>query len=223
GYFSVLEAIVRWRDNQRGYLSPEDFKPLIEEASLAKQFTGWMIKTAFNDVSQWIKKDFIVRLSLHITLNDILEPAILNAVAKSLNQTKFPASSLSLEVSERSLVRINEQAKVYLKKLRSMGVTVIADQFGEGQLTLQSIFVLPVDAIKLSENLVLQATSNSDKKRTLISMIKMARSRGLKTIATGVDNRAKLLLLKHLGCDELQGSILSKPTAKDDIPWARIR
>ena len=112
---------------------------------------------------------------------------------------------------------------MYLKKLRSMGVTVIADQFGEGQLTLQSIFVLPVDAIKLSENLVLQATSNSDKKRTLISMIKMARSRGLKTIATGVDNRAKLLLLKHLGCDELQGSILSKPTAKDDIPWARIR
>ncbi|OIM98128.1 hypothetical protein BFR57_09905 [Idiomarina sp. MD25a] len=223
GYFSVIEAIVRWKDNQRGYLSPEDFKPLIEEASLAKQFTGWMIKTAFNDVTEWMRNDFIVRLSLHITLNDILEPAILNAVAKSLNKTKFPPSSLSLEVSERSLVRISEQSKVYLKKLRSMGVTIIADQFGEGQLTLQSIFVLPVDAIKLSENLVLKATSNSDKKRTLISMIKMARSRGLKTIATGVDNRAKLLLLKHIGCDELQGSILSKPTAKDDIPWARIR
>lgn len=223
GYFSVIEAIVRWKDNQRGYLSPEDFKPLIEEASLAKQFTGWMIKTAFNDVTEWMRSDFIVRLSLHITLNDILEPAILNAVAKSLNKTKFPPSSLSLEVSERSLVRISEQSKIYLKKLRSMGVTIIADQFGEGQLTLQSIFVLPVDAIKLSENLVLKATSNSDKKRTLISMIKMARSRGLKTIATGVDNRAKLLLLKHIGCDELQGSILSKPTAKDDIPWARIR
>tara|TARA_B100001059_G_C17830829_1_gene584592 strand:+ start:2548 stop:4260 length:1713 start_codon:yes stop_codon:yes gene_type:complete len=223
GYFSVIEAIVRWKDNQRGYLSPEDFKPLIEEASLAKQFTGWMIKTAFNDVTEWMRNDFIVRLSLHITLNDILEPAILNVVAKSLNKTKFPPSSLSLEVSERSLVRISEQSKIYLKKLRSMGVTIIADQFGEGQLTLQSIFVLPVDAIKLSENLVLKATSNSDKKRTLISMIKMARSRGLKTIATGVDNRAKLLLLKHIGCDELQGSILSKPTAKDDIPWARIR
>ncbi|WP_370215545.1 EAL domain-containing protein [Idiomarina sp.] len=223
GYFSVIEAIVRWKDNQRGYLSPEDFKPLIEEASLAKQFTGWMIKTAFNDVTEWMRSDFIVRLSLHITLNDILEPAILNVVAKSLNKTKFPPSSLSLEVSERSLVRISEQSKIYLKKLRSMGVTIIADQFGEGQLTLQSIFVLPVDAIKLSENLVLKATSNSDKKRTLISMIKMARSRGLKTIATGVDNRAKLLLLKHIGCDELQGSILSKPTAKDDIPWARIR
>ena len=223
GYFSVIEAIVRWKDNQRGYLSPEDFKPLIEEASLAKQFTGWMIKTAFNDVTEWMRNDFIVRLSLHITLNDILEPAILNAVAKSLNKTKFPPSSLSLEVSESSLVRISDQAKVYLKKLRSMGVTVIADQFGEGKLTLQSIFVLPVDAIKLSESLVQQATSNSDKKRTLISMIKMARSRGLKTIATGVDNRAKLLLLKHIGCDELQGAILSKPTAKDDIPWARIR
>ncbi|MEC9318583.1 MAG: EAL domain-containing protein, partial [Pseudomonadota bacterium] len=149
GYFSVIEAIVRWKDNQRGYLSPEDFKPLIEEASLAKQFTGWMIKTAFNDVTEWMRSDFIVRLSLHITLNDILEPAILNAVAKSLNKTKFPPSSLSLEVSERSLVRISEQSKIYLKKLRSMGVTIIADQFGEGQLTLQSIFVLPVDAIKL--------------------------------------------------------------------------
>ena len=67
------------------------------------------------------KKDFIVRLSLHITLNDILEPAILNAVAKSLNQTKFPASSLSLEVSERSLVRINEQAKNVFKKIAFNG------------------------------------------------------------------------------------------------------
>tara|TARA_B100000700_G_scaffold329921_1_gene453660 strand:- start:1138 stop:2826 length:1689 start_codon:yes stop_codon:yes gene_type:complete len=223
GYFSVIEAIVRWRDNQRGYLSTEDFKPLIEEPALAKQFTGWVINTAFSDIAEWMKKDYIVRLSLHITLNDVLEPTVLNAVAKALNKTKFPPSSLSLEVSERSLVRIGDQAKAYLKKLRSMGVTIIADQFGEGQLTLQSIFVLPVDAIKLSENLVMKATSNSDKKRTLISMIKMARSRGLKTIATGVDNRAKLLLLKHIGCDELQGSILSKPTDKDDIPWARIR
>ncbi|MFP3398585.1 EAL domain-containing protein, partial [Brevibacterium sp. SIMBA_078] len=60
-------------------------------------------------------------------------------------------------------------------------------------------------------------------KRELASMVKMARARGLTTIATGINDRAKLLLLKQIGCEELQGSILSKSLKKSEIPWARIR
>lgn len=223
GYFSVLEVVVKWTDPKRGDMSPDDFRPLIEEAALTEQFTCWMVKKAFEDIRYWHKNEFVVRVSLHITLNDVIEPGVLNVVARELQDSKFPARDFSLEVSEKALMRISDKAKRYLEKLRSIGVNVIADHFGEGASTIQSLFVLPVDAVKLSEDLVRKATSNSDKKRALLSMVKMARSRGLKTIATGVDDRSKLLLLRQIGCEELQGSILSKPQSKDDIPWARIR
>ncbi|RUO75258.1 EAL domain-containing protein [Idiomarina seosinensis] len=223
GYFSVLEGIVKWTDPKRGDMDPDEFRPLIEEADLTKQFTSWMVKKAFEDIKNWHQNNFVVRVSLHITLNDVIEPSVLNAVAHELHESKFPPRNFSLEVSERSLMRISDKAKRYLEKLRSIGVNIIADHFGDGAATIQSLFVLPVDAVKLSEELVKKATSNSDKKRALTSMVKMARSRGLKTIATGIDDRSKLLLLKQIGCEELQGSILSKPQPKDDIPWARIR
>ena len=118
---------------------------------------------------------------------------------------------------------LSDKSKRYLERLRSVGCNVIASHFGEGRSTIQSLFVLPVDAVKLSEELVQKATSHSDKKRELASMVKMARARGLTTIATGINDRAKLLLLKQIGCEELQGSILSKSLKKADIPWARIR
>lgn len=223
GYFSVLEAIVKWTDPKRGDMTADEFRPLIEEAALTEQFTSWMVKKAFEDIREWQKNSFVVRVSLHITLNDIVEPNVLNAVARELQESKFPPRDFSLEVSEKSLMRISDKAKRYLEKLRGIGVNIIADHFGEGASTIQSLFVLPVDAVKLSEDLVKKATSNSDKKRALSSMVKMARSRGLKTIATGVDDRSKLLLLKQIGCEELQGAILSKAQPKDEIPWARIR
>ena len=223
GYFSVLEAIVKWTDPKRGDMTADEFRPLIEEAALTEQFTSWMVKKAFEDIREWQKNSFVVRVSLHITLNDIVEPNVLNAVARELQESKFPPRDFSLEVSEKSLMRISDKAKRYLEKLRGISVNIIADHFGEGASTIQSLFVLPVDAVKLSEDLVKKATSNSDKKRALSSMVKMARSRGLKTIATGVDDRSKLLLLKQIGCEELQGAILSKAQPKDEIPWARIR
>ena len=65
-------------------------------------------------------------------------------------------------------MRISDKAKRYLEKLRSIGVNVIADHFGEGASTIQSLFVLPVDAVKLSEDLVRKATSNSDKKARFV-------------------------------------------------------
>lgn len=223
GYFSVLEAIVKWTDPKRGDMTADEFRPLIEEAALSEQFTAWMVSKAFEDIRQWQKNSFVVRVSLHITLNDVIEPAVLNAVARELKESKFPPRDFSLEVSEKSLMRISEKAKRYLEKLRGIGVNIIADHFGEGASTIQSLFMLPVDAVKLSEDLVKKATANSDKKRALSSMVKMARTRGLKTIATGVDDRSKLLLLKQIGCEELQGAILSKAQPKDEIPWARIR
>ncbi|MCA1767236.1 MAG: EAL domain-containing protein, partial [Idiomarina sp.] len=223
GYFSVLEVSAKWVHPKRGGMNLEEFKPMIEEASLTQQFTSWMLQRTFKDLKMWHKQKVTVRVSVNITINDIVDPIVLNVLAHELQETKFPARDINIEVSERALMSLSDKSKRYLERLRSVGCNVIAAHFGEGRSTIQSLFVLPVDAVKLSEELVQKATSHSDKKRELASMVKMARARGLTTIATGINDRAKLLLLKQIGCEELQGSILSKSLKKADIPWARMR
>ncbi len=223
GYFSVLEVSAKWVHPKRGDMSLNEFKPMIEEASLTQQFTSWMIQRTFKDLKIWQKQKVTVRISINITINDVVDPVVLNILAHELQETKFPAQNINIEVSERALMSLSDKAKRYLERLRSVGCNVIAANFGEGRSTIQSLFVLPVDAVKLSEELVQKATSHSDQKRELASMVKMARARGLTTIATGINDRAKLLLLKQIGCEELQGSILSKSLKKSEIPWARIR
>lgn len=223
GYFSVLEVSAKWVHPKRGSMSLEEFKPMIEEAALTQQFTSWIIQRTFKDLRVWQKQKVTVRVAINVTINDIVDPLVLNVLAHELQETKFPAQNINIEVSERALMSLSDKSKRYLERLRSIGCNVIASHFGEGRSTIQSLFVLPVDAVKLSEELVQKATSHSDQKRELASMVKMARARGLTTIATGINDRAKLLLLKQIGCEELQGSILSKSLKKSEIPWARIR
>lgn len=223
GYFSVLEVSAIWIHPKRGNLSLEEFKPMIEEASLTQQFTSWVIQRTFKDLRIWQKQKVTVRVAINVTINNMIDPLVLNVLAHELKATKFPAKNINIEVSEQSLMSLSDKSKHYLESLRSIGCNVIASHFGEGHSTIQSLFVLPVDAVKFSEELVQKATSHSDQKRELASIIKMARARGLTTIATNINDRAKLLLLKQIGCEELQGSILSQSLKKSEIPWARIR
>ncbi|MGX5915211.1 EAL domain-containing protein [Aliidiomarina sp. Khilg15.8] len=223
GYFSVLEAVVQWKHPKRGEMKLEEFLPLLEQPGLVHQFTCWTIKEAFKDINELHSKGYPVRVSLNITLNDIISAPVLCAVARELQFSRSVAKHLYLEVSEKALMKIGDKAKQYLEKLRRLGVNIIVVGFGKGRSTIQALFAMPVDAVKLCDDLVDKAVSNSDGRRALSSVVKIARSKGLITIASGINDRHKLLMLKQIGCSELQGDILSHPVTRKDIPWDRIR
>lgn len=223
GYFSVLEAIVKWTHPKRGDMKLDEFLPLLEQPGLVQQFTRWTIKEAFKDINKMHRKGLPVRVSVNVTYNDIISASVLCAVARELHFSHFPAKHIYLEVSEKALMKIEDKPKQYLEKLRHLGVNIIVVGFGKGRSTIQSLFAMPVDAVKLCDDLVDKAVSSSDGRRALTSVIKIARSKGLVTIASGIDDRHKLLMLKQVGCSELQGDILSQPVVLADIPWARIR
>lgn len=223
GYFSVLEAVVRWIHPKRGEMQFEEFLPLLEEPNLVQQFTCWTVKESFKDIRQLQHKGHPARISVHITIDDVIHSSVLCAVARELQFSRSLAKNLYLEVSEKSLMKIASKPKQYLERLRRMGVNIIVTGFGEGRSTIQALFAMPVDAVKLCDTLVDKAVSNSDGRHELTSVVKLARSKGLITIASGVNDRQKLIMLKQIGCGELQGNILSRPVERKEIPWARIR
>ena len=118
---------------KRGGMNLEEFKPMIEEASLTQQFTSWMIQRTFKDLKTWLKQKVIVRVSINITINDIVDPIVLNVLAHELQDSKFPARQVYIEVSERALMSLSDKSKRYLERLRSVGCNVIASHFGEGR------------------------------------------------------------------------------------------
>ena len=223
GYFSALQAVVRWNHPRRGELEIDDFKTMLENEAAVQGFSAWMLKLAFAAADEWASHGYKFRLALNITVNDVLSAPVLAYALAESGKRDFKPGWLALEVSEKALLRADAKALQYLKQLQVMHTSVVVSQFGEGGCTVQDIFNLPVDAVKFSAELVEGSLVNSDQRRQLASMIKLVHSRGLVTIADGVKTSNALRMLRTLTCEELQGSLLSKPLPSGSIPWARVR
>ncbi|WP_198511815.1 EAL domain-containing protein [Idiomarina sp. X4] len=223
GHFETLEVSSRWLHPTRGDIIFSEFASMIKENQLTKDYLMWMIESCFADLSQFAQQQRQPKVSIDISLGEDVEPNVLYALANKIQTTDYPPTRICVEVLDSALMNLPPKTRTYLEKLHNIGCNIIADHFGEGFSTIQSLFKLPVDAIKLSDELIHSAGSNSDAKRQLASIVKIAHAKGLRTIATGVNSKQQLLLLKHIGCEELQGSVLTPPVPKKALPWERIK
>lgn len=223
GYFSSLEVVPVWEHPRRGQLGLAEFLPMLQEAAMVQYFAMWMIRRALEDAHEWHKKGYKFRISLKVSLTDKVDPRVLSFLMKEVQVHPMESGLFNIEVIEKALLEGDQKIIDYLTHLQHNGLNIIVDGFGGSNATVQTLFRMPVDALKFNETFVRNAEHHSDKKRELYSLIKMVRAKGLTTIAQGVETRGSLLMLKQIGCDELQGPILSKPLPKKDIPWARIR
>jgi EAL domain-containing protein (putative c-di-GMP-specific phosphodiesterase class I)/GGDEF domain-containing protein len=223
GHFESLEVSSRWLHPTRGDIVFSEFSSMVKENQLTKDYLMWMIESCFMDLSEFTQQQRQPKVSIDISLGEHVEPNVLYALANKIQTTDYPPTRICIEVLDSALMNLNPKTRTYFEKLHNVGCNIIADHFGEGFSTIQSLFKLPVDAIKLSDELIHSAASNSDAKRQLASIVKIAHAKGLRTIATGVNSKEKLLLLKHIGCEELQGSVLTPPVLKEALPWERIK
>lgn len=223
GYFSSLEAVVCWQHPTRGQLWLSDFKAMLQEEPAVQGLSVWAAKLAFRDADQWLEKGYKFRMSLGITINEELGAPVLAYILKELERRAGKDHWLAVEVSEKALLKAETKCVNYLKHLQHRGVSVVVNNYGDGGATIQEIFRMPVDAVKLSVASIEKAMTHSDGKRELGGLIRMIHSRGLTSIAEGVQDKSSLLLLRELGVEELQGALLSKSLPPKDIPWGRIR
>ena len=222
--FSTLEVKVCWQHPKRGTQWLADFLPMLEEAVMQQQFMLWVVNKAVDDAKGWLKEGRRCRLSLDFTMLGSLDGYVLGSLFNRIEkEPEKLAARIIVEVNEKLLMRANESIVNLLKHMQHRGVNIIVTQFGDGGATVQALFRLPVDGVKLSTQIVSKAEHHSDQKRELASIIKVIRARGLTTIAEGISDKRSLLLLRQLGCEELQGPILSRPVRKSRIPWERIQ
>jgi diguanylate cyclase (GGDEF)-like protein len=212
-----VEALIRWRHPDRGFLPPAAFLPVAEESGLILSMSEWVMRTACEKASQW-QRDLpnVMRISINVPPQQLKDPRFVGQVRDNLRRTGLAASGLGLELLEGSLVETGPVIDNNLQELRAMGIYVAIDDFGTGYSSLSYLKRLPIDALKIDRSFTQGIPSDANDVAISTTIIAMARSLKLSVVAEGVETRDQMEFLRRHGCDAAQGYLFSRPLPADE-------
>jgi len=207
-----VEALIRWHHPQLGLVSPAEFIPLAEDTGLIISIGEWVLKEACLENKHWQTQGFApIRTAVNISARQLHDQGFADTVIRILKETNLAPQYLELELTESSIMQNAELATNVLSRLKSMGIYCSIDDFGTGYSSLASLKRLPINALKIDKSFVSDAPSDPDDAALVMAIVTLAHNLRLKVIAEGVETEEQLRLLHLLRCDEIQGSLFSKP------------
>ena len=213
-----VEALIRWHHPKRGIIYPSEFLPLAEETKLIVELSDWVLKTACNEVKQWIDAGHShIRLAVNFSPTQVEHPRFVNMLFKQLKECDFPPGNLEIELTENVIMNDLEYMIQKLSKLADSGITIAIDDFGTGYSSLNYLHKLPIHTLKIDQSFV-HGIQNSSKDACIVkAIISMAHGLKLNIVAEGVETAAQLEYLKQLGCHKIQGFYFGKARPADEI------
>lgn len=211
---SGVEALIRWRHPQRGLMPPMDFIPLAEETGLITDLGDWVLREACARAACFPQG---VRIAVNLSPMQLRKPGFALTVLKAIETAHLPPERLELEITETALLTEDAAALACLRDLRSLGVSIALDDFGTGYSTLSRLLAFPIDRIKIDRSFVQELGAKGESASIIQAVVGLARDLSIKVTAEGVETNLQLRQLHGLGCDEVQGYLLSKPKPLSDL------
>ncbi|MGV8837579.1 EAL domain-containing protein, partial [Cellvibrio sp.] len=206
------EALVRWRHPERGLVPPNHFIPLAEEIGLIIPLGAWVIAEAARQVNTWHRAGFVdLVVSVNISALQFHQAGFLAEVQGLLAQAGTQPSALELELTESMLMSDMEVSIQVLQAFRDLGYRIAIDDFGTGFSCLNYLRRLPVNILKIDQSFVRDMQTDGASLAIVTSIIRLAESLGMETIAEGVETAGEVALLASQGCRLMQGYHFSKP------------
>jgi diguanylate cyclase (GGDEF)-like protein len=217
GYAAGYEALVRWQDPQRGYISPQSFIEVAEQTGLIIPIGRWVLETA----CRWIAGhpsvgEALPTLSVNVSPRQLKEPGMVDHVIGVLEQMEIEPGQLQLEIPESAVLDMDD-CLATMQNLRALGLKIAIDDFGTSYSALGRLQELPVDAIKIDRSFVQGIESNSVSEAIVESVVNMANAMGLTVIAEGVESRSELAVISDAGCHAAQGYYFCKPLSAENL------
>lgn len=206
-----MEALVRWQHPQRGMLTAAEFVGLAEQSYLMTELTDQVIDKALAQAAMWWAAGLCVQVSVNLPPRDLLSARLTDVVASALQRHGLPPQALGLDINEKVLAGRSAQAAGTVKALVDVGVDVSVDDFGSGYSSLVLLTQLGVSEIKVDPALISGLPECPEKNVTVKSLVNLARTLGIRSIAEGVETAATAAALRVLGCDGAQGWLFGRP------------
>jgi diguanylate cyclase (GGDEF)-like protein/PAS domain S-box-containing protein len=213
-----LEALARWSHPVRGAVSPARFVAVAETSGLAPSLNGWALGRARRDAGLLRSLMPVVpRIAVNISVQHLMDADLEADVLSAVSGGELDAHGLVLEITESALMDNPDQTCQLLGRLRARGVETAIDDFGTGYSSLAYLNRLPVTTLKIDRSFIQNITHDPDSLAITASVIELARSMRLSTIAEGVETIEQLTLLRNLGCWAAQGFLWSPALAPDAL------
>ena len=213
-----MEALVRWMHPERGMVMPMEFIPVAEDTGMIVAIGRWVLREACRQNAEWQRAGLRpLRVAVNLSARQLRSDNLVNEIDAALSETALAASSLELEITESMVMENPERVIKLLDRIRSRGIHLSLDDFGTGHSSLAYLKRFPIDCVKIDRTFIKDMPANTDDVAISRTIVAMARSLGLATVAEGVETEAQLELLRTLGCDQIQGYFFSRPIPADEF------
>ena len=213
-----MEALVRWMHPERGMISPMEFIPVAEDTGLIVAIGRWVLREACRQNAAWQQAGMrTLRVAVNLSARQFSSGNLLDEIDAALADTGLAADSLELEITESMVMQDIEGVIKLLGTIHDRGIHIALDDFGTGHSSLAYLKRFPIDCVKIDRAFIKDTPENTDDVAIARTIVAMAKSLGLATVAEGVETVGQLELLKTMGCDQIQGFYFSRPLSADDF------
>jgi len=212
-----MEALLRWRHPVHGLIGTQELLQVAEHTSVMHLLTRRVIDDVVAQAAAWAADGVTLRASFNASARDLYSGDIVSHLAMQLERHQVPPNQIQLEITESALMADPGRAMATTARISALGVAVALDDFGTGYSSLQHLRKLPLSELKIDRSFVSGMAHNSDDAAIVASIVGMARSLGLRTVAEGVENEYTSKLLADIGCTMAQGWHTARPMPADHV------
>lgn len=205
------EALIRWTHPEFGNISPAEFIPLVEQTQLARPLTAWVIEASLRQVAVWAAQGQDLCISINVSASNLEETDFAARLLELMADLGVPSSAIELELTEGALVSNSAVASQQLYRLIGSGIRIAIDDFGTGYSTLAYLQAIPAQVVKIDRSFITRLELDTRSQTLVRSMVSMAHDLGYSVVAEGVETQLAYDFLRQLGCDEVQGYLISRP------------
>jgi EAL domain-containing protein (putative c-di-GMP-specific phosphodiesterase class I) len=204
------EALLRWCHPELGGISPGEFMPIVEQTSMARPATAWVVDAALRQLRAWHDAGMRLTLSVNVAAPNLLEADFAPMVAAQLRAHGVAPEWLELEITESAAMGNQAAADSTLAALHAVGVRIAIDDFGTGYSSLSYLQSIPAHVVKIDQSFV-RGIEADERKRALVgAMVSLSHDLGYHVVAEGVETEAAAVLVRSAGCDEAQGWLYAR-------------
>lgn len=213
-----LEALLRWKHPEFGFISPAVFIPVAEQTGLINEIGDWVLRQAVLQQRMWQSQGLaIVPVAVNLSAAQFQQTDLVERIVRIVREGGLEARYIELELTESMLMEAAIDQQVVLNQLNDAGFSLALDDFGTGYSSLSRLKVMPMSCLKIDQSFVRDIASDPNDRSIVSATAAVAHAMGIKVVAEGVEQPGQLEFIQSLRCEEYQGYLFSPPLPAADV------
>jgi diguanylate cyclase (GGDEF)-like protein len=212
GVTAGCEALIRWRHPERGLVPPGSFISTAEQCGLIADIGAWTLRSACRQIADWKAAGVpFGSVAVNVSALEFRGRRLLDTLASAMAEHAVQAHELELEITESVLMTDTDSAQRILVRLREMEMPLAVDDFGTGYSSLAYLKNLRPSKLKIDRSFVRDIEDDPDDRVIVQAIVSLAHSLGIRVVAEGVETEGQRAFLCDIGCELIQGYLVSRP------------